>query len=149
MALSPRFVLSGQVVPGKRLGSALGFPTANIAYDPSSRRWPQEGVYIAVARVEGEERGYVSILNQGKHPTAPEGSPTIEAHLLGHPDHALYGKRLTLEYHDFLRPEQSFPSLEALKAQLARDRLSALSWAKEHAPELLSGLDASLLPHQG
>ncbi len=149
MALSPSFTLSGQVVPGKRLGSSLGFPTANILYDPYGGAWPPEGVYIAIAGVEGEGRKYVSILNQGRHPTVPEGSPTVEAHLLGHPDHELYGKRLHLEYYDFLRPERSFPSLEALKAQLGRDRISAIHWAGRNAPELLEGLEPPPSPYQG
>lgn len=149
MALFPSFSLSGKVVPGKRLGSSLGFPTANIAYDPQDRSWPREGVYIAVAKVEGEGRGYAAILNQGKHPTVPEGSPTVEAHLLGHPDHALYGKRLDLEYYDFLRPEQSFSSLEALKEQLKKDRMSAIQWAARNAPELLEGPELSPPSHKG
>ena len=42
------FTFHGQVVRGKRLGSRLGFPTANIVYDPRSRAWPREGVYAGV-----------------------------------------------------------------------------------------------------
>ena len=33
----------------------------------------------------------------------------------------LYGKEITLEFLDFLRPEEKFPSLEDLKAQILRD----------------------------
>lgn len=139
MTPNPIYTLSGQVVRGKRLGSRLGFPTANIAYDPKARDWPREGVYIAVAELENEGRGYVSILNQGRHPTAPGGMPTVEAHLLGRPNHDLYGCRLTLRYMAFLRPETAFPTLDALKEQLSRDRQSALRWAGENAPELIRG----------
>ena len=73
------FTFHGRVVRGKRLGSRLGFPTANIAYDPQSRAWPREGVYVGVARLDGESRGYVCIINQGRHPTVPEGMATVEA----------------------------------------------------------------------
>ena len=52
------FTFHGRVVRGKRLGSRLGFPTANIAYDPQSRTWPREGVYVGVAQLDGESRGY-------------------------------------------------------------------------------------------
>ena len=142
------FIFHGRVVRGKRLGSRLGFPTANIAYDPQSRAWPREGVYVGVAQLDGESRGYVCIINQGRHPTVPEGMATVEAHLLGHAHRDLYGLGLTLAYCLYLRPEQAFPSLEALREQLDRDRLSAVRWAGEHAPELLSGLDDSLFPHQ-
>ena len=123
------FIFHGRVVRGKRLGSRLGFPTANIAYDPQSRAWPREGVYVGVAQLDGESRGYVCIINQGRHPTVPEGMATVEAHLLGHAHRDLYGLGLTLAYCLYLRPEQTFPSLEALREQLDRDRLSAVRWA--------------------
>ena len=131
------FELTGQVVPGKQLGTKLGFPTANIAYDPQSRQWPVEGVYVGVASLAGDERRYVVILNQGRHPTAPGGMPTVEAHLLGYPQRPLYGERLTLTYRAFLRPEVTFPSL---REQLAQDRLNALQWASEHEPHLTEGV---------
>lgn len=134
------FELTGQVVPGKQLGTKLGFPTANIAYDPQSRQWPVEGVYVGVASLAGDERRYVVILNQGRHPTAPGGMPTVEAHLLGYPQRPLYGERLTLTYRAFLRPEVTFPSLDALREQLAQDRLNALQWANEHEPHLTEGV---------
>ncbi len=143
----PGFTLQGQVVRGKRLGSRLGFPTANIAYDPQSRDWPREGVYIGIAEVLGEGRCYVCILNQGRHPTVPEGTPTVEAHLLGYPHHDLYGRRLTLRYRAFLRPEITFDSLEGLIKQLEQDRLSAVAWARQNDPQLLCGVDEALLPH--
>ena len=134
------FELTGLVVPGKQLGSKLGFPTANIAYDPHSRNWPREGVYVGIAQVEGEARSYLAILNQGRHPTAPGGMPTVEAHLLGYPSVPLYGKRLALIYRAFLRAETVFPSLDALRSQLKQDRLTALEWAAQHAPHLTEGV---------
>ena len=127
------FELSGQVVPGKQLGSKLGFPTANIAYDPADRSWPREGVYVGLARLDGEEeKAYVTILNQGRHPTAPGGMPTVEAHLLGYPAKPLYGRKLHLRYLAYLRPETTFPSLDALRQQLESDKAHALAWADEH-----------------
>ena len=134
------FELTGTVVPGKQLGSRLGFPTANIAYDPESREWPREGVYVGVARIHGDERSYLAILNQGRHPTAPGGMPTVEAHLLGYPAQPLYGRQLTLCYRAFLRAETAFPSLDALRGQLAADRRHALEWAHAHEPQLTEGV---------
>lgn len=128
------FELCGQVMPGKQLGSQLGFPTANIAYDPAVRSWPREGVYVGLARLEGTADSYVTILNQGRHPTAPGGVPTVEAHLLGYPEQPLYGRILHLRYLAYLRPETAFPSLDALRAQLEQDKAHALAWAEEHLP---------------
>lgn len=132
------FTLEGQVVSGKQLGRKLGFPTANIAYDPSVSSFPKEGVYVASVVICEEGCIYPAILNQGRHPTAPGGPPTIEAHLLGYPaDDSLYGRRIDLTYLLYLRPERSFPSLQALQAQLREDREAAVAYAAEH-PDLFS-----------
>ena len=131
---SPLFSLTGSVVRGKRLGTRLGFPTANIACPPRDDRWPRDGVYIAVA--EAGSVSYLAILNQGAHPTAPEGAPTVETHLLGYPYHELYGQQLRLNYIKYLRPEKRFADLAALKDQLAVDRQSALDWARDERPDL-------------
>ena len=109
------FSVSGVTVRGKRLGSALGFPTANLDYPPTVQL-PPNGVYIALADID--HRCYIAILNQGHHPTAPEGQPTVETHMLGYVGGDLYGKQLKLTYLRYLRPEKRFATLAALKAQL-------------------------------
>lgn len=131
------FELRGKVAPGKQLGSKLGFPTANLVYAPESRSWPREGVYVGIARVGSDPKPYLAILNQGRHPTSPDGAPTVEAHLLQFPSRPLYGENLSLSYRFFLRSEQAFPSLEALQNQLALDREQAVAWAREHEADLL------------
>ena len=128
------FVLSGRVIRGKQLGSHLGFPTANIAYDPSDRNWPPEGVYAGIAEIDGDPASYVTVLNQGRHPTAPGGMPTVEAHLLDYADGPLYDRKLRLTYCHFLRPETKFPTLEALKQQLIHDCAAARRWADSALP---------------
>gem|GEM_PF-309837 len=115
------------------MGVRLGFPTANIAYTPDTSHMPRDGVYIASVWVDEENEPYIAIINQGRHPTAPEGRPAIEAHLLGYTGDDLYGHRLTLHYMQYLRPEQQFPSLSALQEQLGKDRAAAMNWAQ--APE--------------
>lgn len=128
------FTVTGEVIRGKQLGSQLGFPTANIRYDMRRNAWPAEGVYAGVACVR--DALYLCVLNQGKHPTSPEGVPTVEAHLLNYAGGALYGETITLEYLSYLRPEQVFPSLDALREQLALDKQAARDWAADH-PTLL------------
>lgn len=126
------FTVSGTVIRGKQLGSKLGFPTANIRYDMRRGTWPADGVYAGLACLEDEL--YLCVLNQGRHPTSPEGLPTVEAHLLDYTGGELYGQQITLEYLHYLRPETAFPSLEALKAQLQQDLQSARSWAQQNSP---------------
>ncbi len=121
------FTLRGRTVRGKRLGTELGYPTANLDYPPVSEL-PPDGVYVARATVDG--RDYTAILNQGRHPTAPAGRPTVETHLLGFGGGDLYGRELTLTYLRYLRPERRFATLEALREQLRADEAEALSWTK-------------------
>jgi riboflavin kinase/FMN adenylyltransferase len=106
---------TGTVVHGKQLGRTIGFPTANIL--PDGPVDAQNGVYVGEIIVEGVEKPMRCMVNQGVHPTVPDGPPTIEAHILDFADD-IYDRRAEVEYLRFLRPEQKFPSLDALKNQL-------------------------------
>lgn len=113
-------VLTGRVVSGKRLGRTLGFPTANMDVQDMTACPP--GVYAGLCRVDEEK--YRVIINIGRHPTAPEGAPTVEAHLIGFSGD-LYGREISVRLIRFLRGEEKFPSLDALKDQLERDKAAA------------------------
>ncbi len=130
--LSLPFSVTGTVIRGKQLGSQLGFPTANLRYDAKASVWPKEGVYAGFATVE--DKRHLCILNQGKHPTSPDGIPTVETHLLDYDGGELYNRCITVEYWHYLRPEQTFSSLDALRAQLKQDKNAARQWAADHPP---------------
>ena len=123
------FTLTGVVTRGKRLGSQLGFPTANVDY-PRRDDLPRDGVYVAEVMLD--DTRYLAILNQGHHPTAPEGKPTVEAHLLDYDMGDLYGRQVTLRYLTYLRPETKFATLDGLKAQLTADKQSARDWDRRN-----------------
>lgn len=110
--------ITGVIVHGKQLGRTIGFPTANV--QPDGPAPAANGVYAAEIRVEGLPAPMRCMVNQGCHPTVPDGPPTIEAHILGF-DGDIYGRRAEIEYLKFLRPERKFASLEELKAQLEQD----------------------------
>ena len=120
-------VINGIVEQGKHLGRTLGFPTANVRPDEPCPPLPINGVYAAAFWIAGDPRAHVCMLNQGVHPTVPEGKPTIEAHLL-HYRGDLYGRRVRVEYLRFIRPERQFNGLEKLTDQLSRDRRAILEW---------------------
>jgi riboflavin kinase/FMN adenylyltransferase len=107
----------GVVAAGKKLGRTLGFPTLNVAWVPELT--PRFGVYAV--RVSG--RGYVlpGVANYGLRPTVESASePRLETHVLGAcPWDA--GDEIKVEWLHFLRPEQKFAGIDALKAQIARD----------------------------
>ena len=115
--------ITGVIVHGKHLGRTIGFPTANLRPDSPAPALGPNGVYAALIRIEGYPAPLPCMLNQGRHPTVPEGPPTIEAHILNFHDD-IYGLRAEVEYLQFLRPEVRFPSLDALKAQLRQDQRS-------------------------
>ena len=113
-------ILEGEVVAGKRLGRTIGFPTANIGGMESSDCPP--GVYFGVCEVDGVR--YRVIINIGRHPTAPDGPPTVEAHLIDYSGD-LYGRRIAVRLMEYMRGETKFPSLDALRQQLERDKEAA------------------------
>ncbi|MCS7039448.1 MAG: bifunctional riboflavin kinase/FAD synthetase [Anaerolineae bacterium] len=110
--------LTGLVVRGSRRGHSIGFPTANLAV-AAGRVIPANGVYATWAWVEG--RRYMAVTNVGLRPTVNGTHRTVEAHVMDF-DGDLYGRSLRLEFVARLRDEMRFPGLDALRAQIARDR---------------------------
>ncbi len=122
MALLGRpYSLPGAVVAGDSRGRELGFPTANLEVAPW-RLLPGDGVYQGWAAWEDER--HPAAINLGVRPTIGGTRRLLEAHLLDF-EGDLYGRSLNLEFHHRLRPEQRFPSLDALKQQIARDVAAA------------------------
>lgn len=115
------WVLQGNVTRGDGLGRQIGFPTANL--ETRGLVLPPHGVYAATASL-AEDGGetYKTVVNIGVRPTLAQPQPSlrVEAHLLDFTGD-LYGKSLNVVFHQVIRPEQKFPSLDALKQQIARD----------------------------
>ncbi len=123
LALGYLYELSGTVVQGYRVGSKMGFPTANLQPDCSDKLIPQDGVYAVQVLLDGREYG--AMLNIGQRPTLDNGEETsIESHLFGF-EGDLYGKRITLRFCHRIRDERRFPSKEALQSQLRKDAETA------------------------
>lgn len=110
-------LLTGTVIPGKQLGRRLGFPTANLRL-PEGLAVPRFGVYASRCRVDGKE--YAAVTNVGTRPTVSGIGITVEPWILDY-EGDLYGREITLEFYRFLRAEEKFPSLEALRTQILRD----------------------------
>lgn len=114
-------VLSGDVVPGRQLGRTIGVPTANILI-PAGIVVPKLGVYACRCRVAGKD--YRAVTNIGSRPTVGGHQVRAESWILDF-DGDLYGKRITLEFHKFLRPEQKFADLAELQSQIQQDAAQA------------------------
>lgn len=122
LLLGYSYFAEGVVAPGLRLGRTLGFPTLNVPWQPELQ--PRFGVYVV--RVSGEaEPPHPAVANYGLRPTvAATGGPLLEAHVLG-PCPFGPGSRVTIEWLEFLRPEQKFSGVDELRAQIGRDRETA------------------------
>lgn len=112
-------ILSGEVVSGRRIGRTIGVPTANIML-PEGVVIPKWGVYACLCQVDGEK--YMAVTNIGSRPTVEGQNVTVEPWILDF-EGDLYGKRITLEFHKFLRPEQKFDSLEVLRQEIQANAL--------------------------
>lgn len=115
--LGHRHILTGHVVPGRSLGHRLGFPTANVLL-PEGVVCPKHGVYACRVGIGGVSR--IAVTNVGSRPTVEGHQIRTESWVLDF-DGDLYGKEITLEFCAFLRPEQRFESLDALKAAVLAD----------------------------
>lgn len=111
----------GVVTHGDQRGRLLGFPTANIPLDGHLE--PARGVYAVRVRL-GDGSLQPGVANIGRRPTVEGSEIRVETHLF---DFAgdLYGQEIAVGLIAFLRPEQRFPSLAALQAQIAADCAAA------------------------
>jgi riboflavin kinase/FMN adenylyltransferase len=126
---------SGQVVGGSKLGSTIGFPTANITLDEDFKLLPADGVYAVRAELEGS--WYRGMMNMGSRPTVNENPTrkTIEVHLFDF-DRNIYSEKIRISYVARIRDEQKFQGIDALKEQLERDRERTLGIFDEASPDL-------------
>ena len=111
------YTLTGTVVHGQKLGRTLGIPTANL-HLPAGLAIPRFGVYACCVLIDGEK--FPAVTNIGTRPTVEGQGITVEPWILDYSGN-LYGREITIEFYKFLRPEQKFPSLEALQAEIHRN----------------------------
>jgi len=118
--LGYRYGLKGVVVSGQKVGRTIGFPTANMKLYEPLKLVPADGVYSVYVEVLGKV--YIGICNIGTRPTVGESNEkTIETHILNF-NEDIYGLDIKVEFVGSIRAEQKFPSLEALKGQLQKDK---------------------------
>ena len=127
-ALGYSYFSQGTVVPGKRLGRTIGFPTLNLPWAPGAR--PRFGVYAVRVAGKKSAQPLSGVANYGVRPTVEQTTePRLEVHVL---EECPFGEgdMLTIEWLRFLRPEMKFDSVDELKAQIGRDRIEALAGPK-------------------
>jgi riboflavin kinase/FMN adenylyltransferase len=115
------YSVSGTVMPGNQLGRTLGFPTANLATADS--QLPPDGVW-AVRATDDDGHLWDGVANLGMRPTLGGKTRLLEVHLFGFSGD-LYGRCLEVRFEQSLRAEMIFPSLDALRLQIATDTQAA------------------------
>ncbi len=115
--LGEEFFLIGEVIKDRGVGKTIGFPTANILY-PTDKFPLKQGVYETRVCIDG--KAYKAITNYGARPTFDENTVRTETYIDGF-DGDLYGQTLQIFFVKFLRENQKFESVEALKKQLQTD----------------------------
>lgn len=120
------YTLTGTVEQGQQLGRTIGFPTANLSLPPD-KFLPCHGVYAVRVTDNSSSSTHaplLGVMNIGNRPTVGGARQTVEVYLLDWIGD-LYGKTLTVQLESFLRAEQKFDTLEALKTQIQTDCTAA------------------------
>lgn len=112
------YATPGRVVHGDARGRLLGFPTANIEVE-NFVKLPRTGVYAVEILVGGKT--YKGMASIGYNVTFEPNRPlTVEVYILDF-SNDIYGEEVTVFWHDYLRDEEKFDSIDTLIAQLKQD----------------------------
>ena len=119
--LTRDFTIEGVVERGDARGRELGYPTANLSLGDYQR--PKYGIYaVRVTLDDGSEHPGVASL--GVRPTFEPPRELLEAHLFDF-DGDLYGRKIGVALHAFIREERKFESADALVAEMRNDEAQA------------------------
>ncbi|PTH35877.1 bifunctional riboflavin kinase/FAD synthetase [Staphylococcus arlettae] len=121
--LGYHYRIKGTVVQGEKRGRTIGFPTANI--QPSGDYvLPKKGVYAVIMNIGASDKYYRGVANVGVKPTFHDPSKAqivIEVNLFDYKED-IYGERVTVYWHHFLRPEVKFDGIDPLVEQMHKDK---------------------------
>ncbi|PJJ09949.1 riboflavin kinase/FMN adenylyltransferase [Flavobacterium sp. 1] len=119
------YSLTGIVAKGRQLGRTIGFPTANLKIEENFKLIPKNGVYI-VKSIIGSKT-VLGMMNIGFNPTVDGKNQTIEINYFDFEDD-LYDQKITVSILKRIRDEEKFDSVDHLKAQLEKDKNTALAF---------------------
>ncbi|MEO0398421.1 MAG: bifunctional riboflavin kinase/FAD synthetase [Pseudomonadota bacterium] len=112
--------VAGFVASGQKLGRQIGFPTANLTLGALIE--PRRGVYVVDVEIAGAF--HHGVANFGRRPTVGADAPLLETHVFDF-EGDLYGQEIRVLFKEFLRDEQKFDGIDALKTQIAKDSADA------------------------
>lgn len=124
------YFICGKVISRNQIGNKIGFPTANIETD--KKVIPKNGVYATIASFLDSEKKphfFRSMTNIGIRPSIIEANKeiTIESHLIDF-NEMIYGKKISISFFEYIRPEIRFSGLQELTRQIDNDKDFTLSY---------------------
>ena len=122
--LGYEFSFFGKVVRGNSIGKTLGFPTANIKIESDLKLIPKNGVYLISTIIN--KKIIFGMMNIGIKPTTNKNTKSIEVNLFDF-NQDLYDTNITIYIKQFLREEIKFDSLNELKLQIEKDKITCNS----------------------
>lgn len=112
------YSVCGRIAHGDKLGRTIGYPTANIRMH--RKNTPVNGVFaVTMTGIDGLE--FEGVANVGTRPTLDGGSKVILETYLFDFNKEIYGRYVEVHFHQKIRDESRFHSLEELKAQIVKD----------------------------
>lgn len=116
------YLINGNVIEGDKRGRTIGFPTANLQISDKEKLIPADGVYAVTVKT-GQEV-FKGMMNIGYRPTVSGTFRSVEVNIFDF-SREIYGEMITVMVHHYIRPEQRFASLDALKTQLHLDKVTS------------------------
>ena len=120
------FTIRGTVKRGDQIGRTIGFPTLNL--DPGLYQRPKAGIYVSRTHLP-DGRSLPSVSYWGTRPSLDGIEDRFETHVFDF-EAEIYVEMVEIELLDFIRDDAKFDSLDALKAQIAKDCEDARAWFK-------------------
>jgi riboflavin kinase/FMN adenylyltransferase len=114
------FFITGRIVRGDQIGRQLGYPTANIVIPETYKLIPSDGIFAAKVKIEGVKYGGMAYI--GTRPTINGTRRNIEVNIFDF-GKEIYNQQVSMEFHNFVRGDMKFASLDELKAQIALDKV--------------------------
>jgi riboflavin kinase / FMN adenylyltransferase len=123
------YLLAGTIAEGKQLGRTIGFPTANLKVDENYKLIPKKGVYVVRSILDGQ--AVYGMMNIGNNPTVAGIALSIEVYYFNFSGD-LYNQKIEVSLLKYIREEQKFDGVDALKTQLESDRLWSEAYISQH-----------------
>jgi len=117
------FFITGTVIRGDQVGRQIGYPTANIIIEERYKLIPSDGIFAVKLKVA--DAAYKGMAYIGTRPTLNGITHNIEVNIFDF-NEEIYNRRIRMEFHNFIRGDMKFSSIDELKARIAKDKIEVM-----------------------